>query len=64
MKGTTDAGLARSLYARYVGSRSAMDLAVGNNVTISINGDAMEVPSGMTVATLLQLLHVEPHRSP
>jgi sulfur carrier protein len=36
-----------------------MDLAVANNVTISINGDAMEVPSGTTVAALLQLLDVE-----
>ena len=36
-----------------------MDPAMGNNVTISINGDAMEVPSGTTVAALLQLLDVE-----
>ncbi len=36
-----------------------MDLAMANNVTISVNGDAMEVPSGTTVAALLQLLHVE-----
>src|SRR5208283_4415526 len=32
---------------------------MANNVTISINGDAMEVPSGTTVAALLRLLHVE-----
>jgi thiamine biosynthesis protein ThiS len=37
-----------------------MDLAMANNVTISVNGDAMEVPSGTTVAALLQLLDVEP----
>jgi len=36
-----------------------MDLAMANNVTISVNGDAMEVPSGTTVAALLQLLDVE-----
>jgi len=36
-----------------------MDLTMANNVTISVNGDAMEVPSGTTVAALLQLLHVE-----
>ena len=36
-----------------------MDLAMANNVTISVNGDEMEVPSGTTVAALLQLLHVE-----
>jgi len=36
-----------------------MDLAMANNVTISVNGEAMEVPSGTTVAALVQLLHVE-----
>ena len=36
-----------------------MNLAMANNVTISVNGDAMEVPSGTTVAALLQLLDVE-----
>jgi len=36
-----------------------MDLAMANNVTISVNGDAIEVPSGTTVAALLQLLDVE-----
>jgi len=36
-----------------------MDPAMANDVTISINGDAMEVPSGTTVAALLQLLDVE-----
>jgi sulfur carrier protein len=36
-----------------------MDLAMANNVTISVNGNAMEVPSGTTVAALLQLLDVE-----
>jgi len=36
-----------------------MDPAMANDVTISINGDAMEVPSGKTVAALLQLLDVE-----
>jgi thiamine biosynthesis protein ThiS len=36
-----------------------MDLAMANNVTISVNGDAMEGPSGTTLATLLQLLDVE-----
>jgi thiamine biosynthesis protein ThiS len=36
-----------------------MDLAMANNVMISVNGDAMEVPSGTTVAALLQLLEVE-----
>ena len=36
-----------------------MDPAMANNVTISVNGDPMEVPSGTTVVALLQLLHVE-----
>jgi len=36
-----------------------MDPAMANDVTISINGDAMEVPSGATVAALLQLLHMQ-----
>lgn len=36
-----------------------MDLAMANNVTISVNGNAMEVPSGTTVAALVQLLDVE-----
>jgi sulfur carrier protein len=36
-----------------------MDLAMANNVTISVNGDPMEVPSGTTVAALVQLLDVE-----
>ena len=36
-----------------------MDLAMAKNVTISVNGDALEVPGGTTVAALLQLLHVE-----
>jgi sulfur carrier protein len=36
-----------------------MDLAMANNVTISVNGEAIEVPSGTTVAALLQLLDVE-----
>ena len=36
-----------------------MDPAMANNVAISVNGDAMSVPSGTTVATLLQLLDVE-----
>ena len=36
-----------------------MDLAMANNLTISVNGDPMEVPSGTTVAALLQLLHLE-----
>jgi sulfur carrier protein len=36
-----------------------MDLAMANDMTISINGDAMEVPSGTTVAALLQLLDVD-----
>ena len=36
-----------------------MDLAMANNVPISVNGDPMEVPSETTVAALLQLLHVE-----
>jgi sulfur carrier protein len=36
-----------------------MDPAMANNVTISVNGEAMEVPSGTTVAALLQLLDVE-----
>jgi sulfur carrier protein len=36
-----------------------MDPAMANNVTISVNGAAMEVPSGTTVAALLQLLDVE-----
>jgi sulfur carrier protein len=36
-----------------------MDPGMLNNVTISVNGDAMEVPSGTTVAALLQLLDVE-----
>ena len=36
-----------------------MDPAMANDVTISINGDAMEVPSGTTVAALLQLLQLE-----
>jgi sulfur carrier protein len=36
-----------------------MDLAMANNVTISVNGNAMELPSGTTVAALLQLLDVE-----
>jgi len=39
-----------------------MGLATTNKVTISVNGDSMEVPSGTTVATLLQLLHVEPEQ--
>ena len=36
-----------------------MHLAMANNLTISVNGDPMEVPSGTTVAALLQLLHLE-----
>ena len=36
-----------------------MDPGMANNVTISVNGDAMEVPSGTTAAALLQLLDVE-----
>jgi sulfur carrier protein len=36
-----------------------MDLPMANNVTISVNGNAMEVPSGTTVAVLLHLLDVE-----
>jgi thiamine biosynthesis protein ThiS len=36
-----------------------MDPAMAKNVTISVNGDAMEVPSRTTVAVLLQLLDVE-----
>jgi len=36
-----------------------MDQGMAHNVTISVNGDAMEVPSGATVAALLQLLDVE-----
>ncbi len=34
-------------------------MAIAKNVTISVNGEAMEVPSGTTVAALLQLLDVE-----
>jgi thiamine biosynthesis protein ThiS len=36
-----------------------MHLAMANNLTISVNGDPMEVPSGTTVAALLQLHHLE-----
>jgi sulfur carrier protein len=36
-----------------------MDPAIANSITISVNGDAMEVPSGTTVAALLQLVDVE-----
>ena len=36
-----------------------MEPAMANNVTISVNGHLMEVPSGTTVAALLQLLDVE-----
>ena len=36
-----------------------MDPAMANDVTIWVNGDAMEVPSGTTIAALLQLLVVE-----
>jgi len=32
---------------------------MANNLTISVNGDPMEIPSGTTVAALLQLLHLE-----
>jgi len=32
---------------------------MAKNVTISVNGEAMDVPFGTTVAALLQLLHVE-----
>jgi thiamine biosynthesis protein ThiS len=39
-----------------------MDPAMANNVTISVNGDLMEAPSGTTVAALLQLLDVETAR--
>jgi thiamine biosynthesis protein ThiS len=39
-----------------------MDPAMANNVTILVNGDLMEAPSGMTVAALLQLLDVETAR--